>query len=210
MENKMPQSLIAIIFFLAVTAHAHAGLNKTQEKALAYAKTVLADVEADSSIMTAIETRNATYNGATRAGKDTPAQIKGLEKEWRDYSKRVKLWRKSGKKRGEAKPEATGGVAAVLNSACSQALVSIGEKHNKVVEIFIMDSLGANVCTNTLTGDYDQGDEDKWIKTFKEQNSEFVDKPELDKSSRKKLTQVNFPIKSGGKIIGAITIGVKQ
>lgn len=206
----MLQKIFVFSILVFLTSLAQAGLNKTQEEALAYAKNVLADVEKDSNIMSAIETRNATYKGAVRANKDTPSQIKGMEKEWRDYSKRVKLWRKSGKKRGEAMPEATSGVAAVLNAPCSQALKNLGKKYDKVIEIFIMDSLGANVCTKTLTGDYDQGDEDKWIKTYKEQNSEFVDKPELDKSSRKKLTQVNFPIKSGEKIIGAITIGVKQ
>jgi len=74
-------------------------------------------------------------------------------------------------------------------------------------EIFVMDNQGANVCMSGTTGDYLQGDEAKWQKSFNEgKGAIFVDEPEDDNGTM--VQQISVPVMDMGKAIGAITFGV--
>lgn len=200
-----------VITISLITSGFAFALSETQQEALAYAKSFHKEVMKQKSITVSLNSRNASYGNISRNSKDMPEIIAPIEKEWRGHTKALKVWMKSGKKRGAAEPRPPEVVSRVLNADCSKALSNLANNFNRVVEVFVMDKLGANVCTNTLTGDYDQGDESKWVRVFKEGQAEFVDKPELDKSSRKLLTQVNLPIKDeSGNTVGVITIGVQK
>ena len=98
----------------------------------------------------------------------------------------------------------------LLNNACAKELVKLSEKLKAVKEAFVTDNQGANVCMNNLTSDYWQGDEPKWQKSFKEgKGGVDVGKVNFDKSANASLQQISLPILGkGGKVIGAITIGL--
>lgn len=198
---------VPLALFLSVGAYA---LSNTQKNALDEAKKIHKDLSANANLIDSVKKKNSTYGGSTRASDDIPDALKALETDWRKYSKEFKHWKKNGQKRGRPMPEPTAGMNAVLNAECSNFLKSLENKYSKLIEIFVMDNMGALVCTNTITGDYDQGDESKWKKIFKDGQEEFVDKPGLDKSVRKKITQVNLPVRSGSDLIGVVTIGVSE
>jgi len=98
----------------------------------------------------------------------------------------------------------------LMGNACAQDVVKLVKKLPAIVEAFVMDDQGANVCENTLTSDYWQGDEDKWQKSFNGgKGGVDVGKIKFDKSANANLQQVSLPILgSNGKIIGAITFGL--
>jgi len=98
----------------------------------------------------------------------------------------------------------------LLNNACAKELVKLSEKLKAVKEAFVTDNQGANVCMNNLTSDYWQGDEPKWQKSFKEgKGGVDAGKVNFDKSANASLQQISLPILGkGGKVIGAITIGL--
>jgi len=98
-----------------------------------------------------------------------------------------------------------------LNNKTAAVLKKFAAKNNKVVEIFVMDNQGAVVGENNMTSDYWQGDEAKWQNSYKGgKGGVDAGKVEFDKSANANLQQVSLPvIAKGGKIIGAITFGVK-
>jgi hypothetical protein len=98
----------------------------------------------------------------------------------------------------------------LMNNACAQEVVKLVKKLPAIVEAFVMDDQGANVCENTLTSDYWQGDEPKWQKSFNGgKGGVDVGKVKFDKSANANLQQVSLPIiGKGGKVIGAITFGL--
>ena len=75
-----------------------------------------------------------------------------------------------------------------------------------VVEIFVMDNQGANVCMTAKTGDYWQGDEAKFWNSYNGGiGAVFVDEVE---DGGKMISQVSVPVIDKGMAIGAMTIGV--
>src|SRR4051795_12991977 len=92
---------------------------------------------------------------------------------------------------------------------CADRLRQLTSSGTIYGETFIMDDQGALVCANQKTGDYWQGDEAKWTRSFNGgQGGVFIDRPRLDESSKEHLAQISLPIMSGGKAIGAITVGI--
>jgi len=98
----------------------------------------------------------------------------------------------------------------LMGNACAQEIVKLVKRLPAIVEAFVMDDQGANVCENTLTSDYWQGDEAKWKNSFKGgKGGVDVGKVKFDKSANANLQQVSLPIiGKGGKVIGAVTFGL--
>lgn len=76
-------------------------------------------------------------------------------------------------------------------------------------EIFVMDANGLNVGQSAITGDYWQGDEDKFQKTFPGgPNTVFIDAAEWDEDRKIWRAQLNMSVTDPetGKVIGAATV----
>ncbi|GAB4576704.1 MAG: hypothetical protein Tsb0019_01550 [Roseibium sp.] len=76
-------------------------------------------------------------------------------------------------------------------------------------EIFVMDANGLNVGQSAITGDYWQGDEAKFQKTFPNgPDAVFIDEAEFDEDLQIWRAQLNMTVKDPetGKAIGAATI----
>ena len=121
------------------------------------------------------------------------ATIQQIDKSWREAEEETK----------EMKDR--------LNNTTAQLLKKFVASNPDVVEVFVMDNQGAVVGENNLTSDYWQGDEAKWKNSFKGgKGGVDVGEVEFDKSANANLQQVSLPVVAkGGKIIGAITFGVK-
>jgi hypothetical protein len=60
------------------------------------------------------------------------------------------------------------------------------------------------------TSDYWQGDEAKWQKSFNGgKGAVFFDERKFDSSAKAVIIQVSVPVIDQGKVIGALTVGVK-
>jgi hypothetical protein len=101
-------------------------------------------------------------------------------------------------------------IAATLSAPLSIYLLRIQAKSVGLYpEIFIMDANGLNVGQSSITGDYWQGDEAKFQKTFPNgADAVFIDEPEWDEDTKIWRAQMNMSIADpeNGKTIGAATI----
>ena len=77
-----------------------------------------------------------------------------------------------------------------------------------ITEIFVMDDKGLNVAQTDPTGDYMQGDEAKWQKTFGiGAKAMLID--EVEEDGGLNISQVSLTIsRSDGTKLGAVTIGI--
>jgi hypothetical protein len=147
------------------------------------ANSELAALGTDPVIVAAVKTENAK-------GK-TLDQIKITDAEW----------------------QKTAGVTpfmkAMMESTCGKHLQTMQKTTPFLAEVFVMDNLGANVAMTDKTSDYWQGDEPKFIESFKSgQGAIHIGKVKFDESTQVYLVQVSVPVKDGDKAIGAITIGI--
>lgn len=113
----------------------------------------------------------------------------------------------------DEKWKATPGIAdymqALMDSESGMHLREIQQSKPFFSEIFLMDNQGANVSMTDKTSDYWQGDEAKFIHSYKGgAGAIHISEVEFDDSSQTYLVQVSVPVKDGAKVIGAITIGV--
>ena len=103
-------------------------------------------------------------------------------------------------------------IAATLSNPLSVYLSRMqGKSVGLFVEIFVMDDKGLNVGQSSITGDYWQGDEAKFQKTFPDGGMDtFIDEAEWDDSVNIWRAQVNIPVydEAGSKKIGAATIEI--
>lgn len=97
----------------------------------------------------------------------------------------------------------------MLGNGCSAQLKKTIGAYNYIVEAFVMDNQGALVGLTNKTSDYWQGDEAKFIESYKGgQGAVHFGKPEFDKSANATLIQISVPVMRAGEAIGAITFGV--
>ncbi len=76
-------------------------------------------------------------------------------------------------------------------------------------ELFLMDNQGANVAMTNKTSDYWQGDEAKFIESYKGgEGALHISEVEFDESAQAYLVQISVPVMDGDSAIGAMTIGV--
>ncbi len=98
---------------------------------------------------------------------------------------------------------------SLMDNECGRHLQKLQKSAPYYAEIFVMDNQGANVCMSDKTSDYWQGDEDKFIESYKGgKGGIHISDIIFDKSSQCYLVQVSVPVKDGNKVIGAITIGI--
>lgn len=156
---------------------------KAPQKVVDLGNTVLVELGTDPVIVDAVKAENAK--------RKTLDKIKALDKKWK----------------------ATAGVAdymnALMTSTCGKHLRGIQNSEKYYAEIFVMDNKGANVCMTDKTSDYWQGDEAKFKESYKGgQGAVHIGGVKFDDSTQAYLVQVSVPVKDGGSVIGAITIGV--
>jgi hypothetical protein len=95
----------------------------------------------------------------------------------------------------------------LMANNCAMAAKALMDSVDYVVEIFVMDNQGANVCMTAKTGDYWQGDEGKFWNSYQGGiGAVFVD--EIEEDGGKMISQVSVPVMSKGMAIGAMTIAV--
>ncbi len=100
-------------------------------------------------------------------------------------------------------------IKALTESECGRYLNKIQTSQPHYAEIFVMDKLGGNVCMTGKTSDYWQGDEAKFIKSYKEGKGDVhISSINFDESSDTYVIQVSFPVIDGKDVIGAMTIGI--
>jgi len=77
-----------------------------------------------------------------------------------------------------------------------------------IVEIFVMDNIGLNVGQTDPTGDYMQGDEAKWKKTYPvSAKAVFIDEVEEDGGINISQTSLTVARPNGARL-GAVTIAI--
>lgn len=123
-------------------------------------------------------------------------QIDNLDKQWRTEREQ------------DDKPL----IAATLSAPLSIYLLRVqAQSLGLYSELFVMDANGLNVGQSSITGDYWQGDEAKFQKTFPiAADAIFIDEPEWDEDLKIWRAQLNMTIagKATGTAIGAATIEV--
>ena len=77
-----------------------------------------------------------------------------------------------------------------------------------ITEIFVMDNKGLNVGQTNGTGDYMQGDEAKWKKTFPvSAYAVFID--DVEQEDGINISQTSLTVARGnGFSLGAVTVGI--
>lgn len=123
-------------------------------------------------------------------------RIDALDKQWRAEAK------------GNPQPL----IAQLMGSPLSSYLIDIKARSlGLFVEIFVMDDHGLNVGQSSITSDYWQGDEDKYLKTFTiGPDAIHIGEVEFDETFRIDKQQVSFPIAdpASGKLLGAATFEI--
>lgn len=140
-----------------------------------------------SEIVTAVEAQNVEHAALA------DAEIEALDQKWR-----------AEKKAGSGEL-----MASKIDNALSDFLRDVRDRSGgKVAEIFVMDNRGLNVGQTDPTGDYMQGDEDKWQKTYQVgAGATFIDAVEED--GGKNISQASATIvDASGAPIGAVTIAL--
>ncbi len=102
-------------------------------------------------------------------------------------------------------------ISATLSAPLSIYLLRVqAQTLGLYTEIFVMDAHGLNVGQSSITGDYWQGDEAKFQKTFPNgPDAVFIDEPEWDADRRIWRAQLNLTIADDtAKPIGAVTVEI--
>jgi hypothetical protein len=96
----------------------------------------------------------------------------------------------------------------LLENACAKVLDSFVAETSGFKEGFVMDDRGALVCMTQRTSDYWQGDEAKWQRSMNEgRGALYIGEIAWDESADSMLVQISVPIMSGGRAVGALTVG---
>ena len=103
-------------------------------------------------------------------------------------------------------------ISATLSAPLSIYLLRIQARNlGLYTEIFVMDAKGLNVGQSSITGDYWQGDEAKYQKTFPTgAGAMFIDEPEWDDERKIWISQLNLTLadEDGKTPIGVATVEV--
>jgi hypothetical protein len=185
----MKKVLIIILIGLVWIGHSVLifGAEKTPQKIIDLAKNELVNLGVDSIIVEAVKTENAK--------EKTLAAIKVIDDKWKKT------------------PGISEFMKTLMESECGKYLQEIQDSVKYYAEIFVMDNKGANVAMSEKTSDYWQGDEDKFIESYKKgEGAVHISDVEFDESTQAYLVQVSVPvlvpIKDKKKAIGAITFGI--
>ncbi|MCR2747338.1 hypothetical protein [Limnobacter parvus] len=97
----------------------------------------------------------------------------------------------------------------MMATPVSKLLLTAEKAKPYFVESILTDNQGANVAISSMTSDYWQGDEPKFVNAYAEgKGADYVARAKKDESSGAVVSQVSVPVMDGGKAIGTLTIGV--
>ncbi|WP_428244357.1 PDC sensor domain-containing protein [Gynuella sp.] len=97
----------------------------------------------------------------------------------------------------------------LMNNSAAKRLLELEQQKPFFIELFLMDDQGANVAMTNKTSDYWQGDEAKFIQSYKDGVGDVhIGDVEYDDSVQAYLVQVSVPVMESGGAIGALTIGI--
>ena len=180
----MKKVIITAVICLALMCYGTVSAEqKAPQKIIDLANTTLVKLGVVSVIVKAVKTENAK-------GK-TLQEIKEMDKKWR------------------ATPGVADFMQTLMESECGQHLRRLQQTTPYYAEIFVMDNQGAIVCMTNKTSDYWQGDEAKFLETYKgSSGTVHIGEVEFDDSAQANLVQVSVPVQDGDRVIGAITIGI--
>lgn len=172
--------VILIVVLFAITL---AAAEKAPRKIIDLANNVFVKYGTDAAIVKAVKAQN---------GKGMALdQVKAQDEKWKKT------------------PGVVDYMKALMESECGKHLRAIQKEKAYIAEIFVMDKLGANVAMTDKTSDYWQGDEAKFIESFKGgKGAVHISDVEFDDSAQTYVVQVSVPVKDGNTVIGAITFGV--
>ena len=180
---QKPPLFAAIALLALVLFSGPAAAEKAPQQVVDKANSVLAAYGSDADLRMAVQEQNV--KGLSLA------DIKAMDEKWRNT------------------PGVADFMKPLTTSACAKRLEAIMDENPAIVEAFVMDNQGANVCMSNKTSDYWQGDEAKFQKSFAGgAGAVFVDEVEFDDSAQAYVTQVSVPVMDGDAAIGAITFGV--
>lgn len=173
--------LFPIALVVVAQASADLGAIKARETAAARIGTAEA-IAKDAELLRALKAKN-------QAG-ESDAEIQKKDKDWQ-VNPQHRLRRE------------------LTSSACATRLKKLVAPDAIIIEAFLMDAKGALVCATRETSDYWQGDEAKWLKTYRDGNKLFVDEPALDVSSNAFGVQLSLLVSEGPTKLGALTLTLK-
>lgn len=184
----MRKRLLAATLAAAVSAGSGAALADGHEaKVQAYVDSHLRGWVGAQDIIAAVDQQNIDHYGIT------PDEIERLDQRWRQEATR---------KGGTL-------IASRMENELAAFLRGVKAASGGVItEIFVMDNVGLNVGQTDMTGDFMQGDEAKWQKTYPvSAKAVFIDEAEQD--GDKLVAQVSMTVaRSNGARLGAVTIGI--
>ncbi len=185
MNNKLAAGTFVMLIAAALATPVLADSHETKIKA--YIESDVRGWLMSEEIINAVDQQNIDHLGMTE----------------NDISKLDRRWRTE-KLRG-------GGtlIDSRLNNDLSAFLRGIKAASGGVItEIFVMDNLGLNVGQTDGTGDYMQGDEAKWQKTYPVSAfAVFIDEVEEDGGINVSQTSLTVARDNSARL-GAITIGI--
>ncbi len=114
--------------------------------------------------------------------------------------------------RSEVGQTRTPTISPVLTGSAADFLrARVAEADGRITEIFVMDGVGLNVAASDVTSDFWQGDEAKFLETYRRGPDGFhISDVELDESTQRYQGQVSFTLvdPDTGLPIGAMTVGI--
>jgi len=166
---------------IAVAANSH------EDKINRYINSNIRNWVSSTELLLAVDQQNIDHFNIT------PDEIDRLDQRWR-------------------KEKLRGGgslISSVMGNELSAFLRGIKAASGGIItEIFVMDNTGLNVGQTNGTGDFMQGDEDKWQKTYQvSANAIFIDAVEEEDGIN--ISQVSLTVAHPNSArLGAITIGI--
>jgi hypothetical protein len=185
MKRNALAAALAAVLISGVSAPALA--DGHEAKINAYIESNIRGWLSSAEIIAAVDQQNLDNYGIT------PDEIERLDQRWR-------------------KEKTRGGgslISSVMGNQFSAFLRGIKAASGGVItEIFVMDNVGLNVGQTDGTGDFMQGDEDKWQKTYPvSAKAVFIDAVEEDGGVN--ISQTSLTVaRSNGARLGAVTIGI--
>jgi len=176
-------AFVGLVILLKGTGTAWGQSTDLPKKLVAFVETELVQYSTDPDIVQAVAAQNARGVELHR--------IKTIDEQW----KNTKL--------------IDGFMFQLMRNACSHALLNIQIRYPFIVEAFVMDNQGALVGLTNKTSDYWQGDEAKFIESYKAgKGAIHYGELAYDDSVGETVMQVSLPVMKNAQAIGAITFGV--
>ena len=183
MNVKAGAMVFLVLWSIMVHGAAAEAGDKAPKEIVDFTSRIVVKLGSDPTIVKAVREENAK--------KKSLEQIRDTDKKWM------------------ATPGVADFMKVLMDSACGKRLIEIQKGQKYYAELFVMDNQGANVCMSNKTSDYWQGDEDKFKESYKGGGGAVhISDVKFDDSTQSYAVQVSVPVKDGGAVIGAITVGI--